>query len=161
MSDVSDSLFGIDVAKLSKVSPRELAIRFAFGAGISVVSGSSGIVLGSIVGGMLLAFPAIAPATLTLIEKKDGNTAAVHDVGGAVFGGIGLVAFALVGAYLFQRLPDPVVLLSCLAAWSAVSVGVYVLRSENLLSLPAVVQGRLPGCRRSDPDAPGRQGPPR
>ncbi len=144
MRETRDPLFGLDVGELSKVSASDLAIRFAFGAAISIVSGLSGIVLGSIVGGMLLAFPAIAPATLTLIEKKEGNAAAVHDVGGAVFGGIGLVAFALCGAYLFEGLPDPVVLRSCLAAWSAVSVGFYVLRSEERLPLPVAVQGRLP-----------------
>lgn len=149
MSGRSEPLFGADLGELRSVSGRDLAIRFAFGAGISVVSGVGGIVLGATVGGMLLAFPAIAPATLTLIERQDGNAAAVHDVGGAVFGAVGLVAFAVVGDLLFGRTPAPAVLFACLAAWMAVSLALYVARAEGLMA----------GFGRQPPGGPDRPSP--
>lgn len=152
MTGRAEPLFGADLGELRKVKLDQLALRFAFGAAISVVAGLGGILLGSIVGGMLLAFPAIAPATLTLIEKEQGNAAAVHDVGGAVFGGAGLVAFALAGTYLFGRITAPVVLLTCLIAWTAVAVALYVLRSKELLPLPEPIRGRPPGGRHRAPE---------
>lgn len=137
-------LFGINLGALRKVRASELALRFAFGAAISIIAGIGGIVLGSVVGGMLLAFPAIAPATLTLIEKKEGNLAAVHDVGGAIFGGVGLVAFAVAGDYLFGHVGAPVVLAICLASWTVVSIFFYLLRATEILPLPEHIQGMSP-----------------
>jgi len=96
---------------------------------------------------MLLAFPAIAPATLALIEREQGNASAVHDVGGAVFGGLGLVAFAVAGTELFGSIPAPAVLVACLAAWTAVSIFLYVLRAEDILVLPCTIQTPGPGRR--------------
>lgn len=147
MSEPAPGLFGLDLGELRHVQGSSLALRFAFGAAISVVAGLGGMSLGHVVGGMLLAFPAIAPATLTLIERDQGNAAAVHDVGGAVFGGVGLVGFAFVGTELFGTIPAPGVLLACLGAWTVVSVFLYVLRAENRLVLPGTIQ-RPGGDRR-------------
>lgn len=144
MSKQSQPLFGADFGELRKVKGGDLAVRFAFGAAISVIAGLAGIVLGHIVGGMLLAFPAIAPATLTLIEKEDGNAAAVRDVGGAIFGGTGLVAFALVGDFLFGRIPAAGVLVACLLAWTAVSISFYTLRSKGRIPLPDAIRAMAP-----------------
>lgn len=148
MSERDEPIFGIDLGELRNVKASQLAVRFAFGAIISVAAGLGGIYLGSIVGGMLLAFPAIAPAALTLIEKEDGNAAAVHDVGGAVFGGVGLIAFAVVGALLFDRTAAPLVLLASVGAWAVVSVALYVLRAEERIPLPEAIRGRAPGSPR-------------
>lgn len=161
MSEQSQPLFGADLSALRKVKPADLAIRFGFGAAISVVAGLAGIVLGHIVGGMLLAFPAIAPATLTLIEKEDGNAAAVHDVGGAIFGGIGLVAFALVGFFLFGRLPAAAVLVACLLAWSAVSIAFYTLRSKERIPLPEAIRGMAPRTTDAIASRAGKRPPDR
>src|SRR5438876_639488 len=79
---------GIDLGKLREVVPRDLALRFAFGAGISIIAGLAGLLVSSRFGGMFLAFPAILPATLTLLEEKDGTEHAVHDVRGAALGAI-------------------------------------------------------------------------
>lgn len=144
MSRGDEPLFGADLGELRKAKVGPLALRFAFGAAISIIAGLAGMSLGSIIGGMLLAFPAIAPATLTLIEKEDGNAAAVHDVGGAVFGGVGLIAFAVVGMLLFGRVAAPVALVACLGAWTVVAVTLYVLRSKERLPLPESIRGAHP-----------------
>jgi uncharacterized membrane protein (GlpM family) len=144
MSTTSTPLFGADMSELRKVKFASLAMRFGFGAAISVIAGLAGITLGTVVGGMLLAFPAILPAALTLIEKEDGNADAVHDVGGAILGGFGLIAFAIAGALLFAKIPIAAVVLCCLAAWTVTSLVLYVLRSKEHLPLPRSINGRAP-----------------
>ena len=81
---------GFDWSKLRKASPSELLIRFVFGGGIALVAAISGSVFGPRFGGLFLAFPAVLPATLTLIEKKEGTTKAWADASGGVLGAIGL-----------------------------------------------------------------------
>lgn len=137
-------LFGVDLGQLRSVTANQLALRFAFGAAASIIAGVGGIALGAVVGGILLGFPAIAPATLTLLERDDGNPAAVHDIGGAVFGGVGLVAFAVVATFGFARLRAPLVLAACLAAWTLTAVGLYVARSKERIPLPRAIQGATP-----------------
>ncbi|HET9689809.1 MAG TPA: hypothetical protein VFP61_01550, partial [Acidimicrobiales bacterium] len=98
---------------------------------------------GAVLGGALLAFPAILPAALTLIEQEDGTPAAVHEVGGAVFGGLGLIAFAALAWALLTTVPSAVALAAA-AAWTAVAVAFYVLRATGRLPLPRSIAGRRP-----------------
>jgi len=127
----SEPLFELDLGELRQVRPRDLAVRFAFGAVISVVAGVVGQAAGSRAGGALLAFPAILPATLTLIEKEDGTAAAVADVRGSVLGALALVAFALVAFVSLGRLPPPASLAAALGAWIVVALGLYVIRARR------------------------------
>lgn len=94
-----------EAAKLRTVTPRDYLVRFAFGFLISVVSGAVTDVVGPRVGGLFLAFPAILPATVTLLEKKEGLAQAVSDIRGATIGAIGLVAFACLVTGYVQRSP--------------------------------------------------------
>ncbi len=121
-----EPLVGLDVGKLRKVKGRDLLVRFAFGAGVSIGAGLIGMVAGARVGGMFLAFPAILPATLTLIEQKEGNDKAAQDVAGAILGAAGLVAFAVTAAFTLGRFPAVPALLLATAAWLVVSVAVYL-----------------------------------
>ena len=73
---------------------RHHAVRFIFGAAISAVAGLVGMRFGLRGGGIFLAFPAILPASLTLIEKKEDTDRAVGDIKGAVLGSTGLLLFA-------------------------------------------------------------------
>src|SRR5204862_416137 len=73
---------------------RDFALRFAFGAGIALASGVVGAVAGERIGGVLLGFPAILPASLTLIERKDGRHEAAVDATGAILGSVALILFA-------------------------------------------------------------------
>src|SRR5205807_1721182 len=100
-----ERLVGAQPGKLGKMRPQELALRFAFGASISVVAGLVSLAWGRRAGGMFLAFPAILPATLTLIEKKEGTDDARHDVAGAFLGAFGLVAFGAVTVWALHRMP--------------------------------------------------------
>ncbi|MDA8044182.1 MAG: hypothetical protein M0Z30_02935 [Actinomycetota bacterium] len=109
----------MDLASVRKARPRDYAIRFAFGAVISVVAALITKGAGARLGGAFLAFPAILPASLTLIQEKDGSRDADRDAVGSVLGGVALVIFAAVAQEIFGKIPAPAVLACCLAAWLA------------------------------------------
>ena len=117
---------GFDWSKLRSAKPGELGIRFAFGAIVALVAGIVAAAAGPKVGGLFLAFPAILPASLTLIEKKEGTTKAWADASGGVLGAVGMAAFALT-ALLLLRWSPVVALLLALLAWCVVSVGLHFL----------------------------------
>ena len=99
--------------RLRDVKPSELLIRFAFGAGIALIAGLVGMRFGPRLGGLFLAFPAVLPASLTLLEKKDGRDKADVDALGAILGSVGMVVFAFVA---FLALP-PLGGFAAAAAW--------------------------------------------
>ena len=117
---------GFDWSKLSKTHPPELLIRLVFGAGIALVAAVAGAVFGSRFGGLFLAFPAVLPATLTLIEKKEGTAKAWADASGGAVGAVGLAAFAFTTLRLLPTNPL-VALLLALLAWLVVAAGLYFL----------------------------------
>ena len=95
----------------SRVKQDGMITRFGlfFGGLITALAGVIAKQFGAAVGGLFLAFPAISPASATLIEetreakegKKGlhgaprGREAASMDAGGAAMGSIGLLLFAL------------------------------------------------------------------
>src|SRR6185437_3027289 len=114
----------------------EYAVRFLFGGIITVLAGLIAEKYGPSVGGLFLAFPAILPASATLIEKHEiqrkhrrgfhgtvrGREVASIDAAGAAIGSFGLVAFGLV---VWQFLPGnkPVpILVTATLAWLATAV---------------------------------------
>ncbi|HEY6471004.1 MAG TPA: DUF3147 family protein [Candidatus Dormibacteraeota bacterium] len=99
-------------------------LRFAFGFVISVAAAFIAQRAGAKVGGLFLAFPAILPATLTLIERREGHAQAVSDVRWATLGAIGMIAFALVMVGLVRHAPI-VALMCAIVAWIVVGVGLY------------------------------------
>jgi nicotinamide-nucleotide amidase len=115
----------LDFKKIGSVRPREYLIRFAFGASISLIAGILTLAFGPRFGGLFLAFPAILPATLTLLEKKDGLAQATADVRGAVIGSIGMIGFAVVAMTLIPRSPL-IGLIAALVTWAVVSMVVYL-----------------------------------
>jgi hypothetical protein len=88
----------------------EYLVRFVLGGAMTVIAGLIAARFGPVVGGLFLAFPAIFPASATLIEKhvrerkekkglpgaRRGKEAAALDAAGAALGSFGLAAFALV-----------------------------------------------------------------
>jgi hypothetical protein len=118
--------FGDDPAKLKKVGVGELVVRFAFGAAISLVAGFVGLAAGARAGGMFLAFPAILPAALTMIERKEGRRQALEDERGSVYGALGLIVFAVVCEALIVGLAAVVTLAVALAAWAVSAVACYL-----------------------------------
>lgn len=120
----------------SRLEPSKLALRFGFGAAVSVVAGVIGSVAGDRAGGMFLAFPAILPATLTLVEQNEGISRAVSETRGAVVGALALVGFAGVVIALVTHVPGIVALLLATAGWflganALYFIGVRMARSLN------------------------------
>ena len=88
----------------------EFLIRFVFGGLVAATAGIIAKQFGPAIGGLFLAFPAIFPATATLIESHEkrkkreagfdgtrrGRQAAGIDAAGAALGAIGLIGFAAV-----------------------------------------------------------------
>jgi uncharacterized protein DUF3147 len=112
---------------LRSVQPRDLAVRFAFGFGVSVAAGIVTLAFGSRTGGLFLAFPAVLPASLTLIENKEGRRQAEGNAVGAIIGAVALVAFALTARALFTHIPGAAVEAIALGAWLGVSLLLYLL----------------------------------
>ena len=106
---------------------RDYIIRFCFGAAISLVAGLIGMKFGPRLGGVFLAFPAILPASLTLIAKKEGNDPAARDSSGAVLGAIAMIAFAVIVSLWAVRLGVVLALAIGLVVWLVVAVALYAL----------------------------------
>ena len=125
-SQPGEPLAGVDLAKLSKIRPKDLVVRFGFGAAISLVAGLISLGFGARAGGMFLAFPAILPASLTLVEKKEGTEAANHDLDGTILGAAALGAFALVAGVGLRAGSAALALPAALATWLGASLVAYV-----------------------------------
>lgn len=113
----------------------EYAIRFVLGGATTVLAGLIGARFGPVVGGLFLAFPAIFPASATMIERHErerkekagllgvrrGQQAAALDALGATLGSIGLTAFAVVIWQLIKVSPALALFLAMLF-WFGVSI---------------------------------------
>ena len=60
-----------DISALKTTKWYEYALRFLFGGAITVVTGVLAGHYGPVFGGLFLAFPAIFPASATLVEKHE------------------------------------------------------------------------------------------
>jgi len=130
-----------NLGALSEVRWYEYLIRFVLGGAMTVVAGLIAARFGPIIGGLFLAFPAILPASATLIEKhqrerkesaglmvmRRGKDAAALDAAGAVLGSFGLVAFALIVCLVIEWTP-PLALVLATVTWLVVSVSAWMLR---------------------------------
>jgi Protein of unknown function (DUF3147) len=115
----------VEPGKLREVKFRECLVRFALGAAISIIAGIIGKAVGARFGGAFLAFPSILPASLTLIQDKEGTRRADRNAIGAVLGGAGLVVFAMIGEASFGHIEPFLALVLCLAGWVVSSVALY------------------------------------
>ncbi|HWE64015.1 MAG TPA: DUF3147 family protein [Chloroflexota bacterium] len=114
-------------AKLREISWRAYLVRFVFGGLVTVVAGVIGMVFGPSVGGLFLAFPSIAVASLTLIEHNEGKNAVGADAAGTSIGSLGLLGFGLIVWKLAPRLPGWQVLGLGLIVWFALSSSLWLL----------------------------------
>jgi hypothetical protein len=100
----------VNFASLRETKVHEYVVRFAFGGICTVFAGFMAKRYGPAVGGLFLAFPAIFPASATMIESHEkrrkaelgmngtlrGRMAASIDASGAALGCVGLAGFAMV-----------------------------------------------------------------
>jgi uncharacterized membrane protein (GlpM family) len=111
--------------EIAGMGRRQALIRFAAGAGASLAAALVSELGGARMSGPLLALPAILLASFTLIEGDKGAEAARDDARGAVFGGVGMVAFAVVAAWLLGRMATWSVLLLATVAWAVTALVLY------------------------------------
>ena len=127
----------VDPGKLATHRLGDYAVRFLFGAGISLAAGVAGMVFGPRIGGVLLGFPAILPASLTLIQKAEGRDEASIDSVGAILGAVAMIAFAVVVSVSVTSLGVVPSLAIALLTWVAVAVGLYFLVAITFEREPA------------------------
>jgi len=118
----------IDPAGLRKAEPWEYVVRFGFGGAVTACTGLIAQRYGPAIGGLFLAFPAILPATLTLVERHDGRRDAADDARGSVLGAVALLIFAAVALLLVNVFPPALTLAAATAAWCAAAVALWTLR---------------------------------
>jgi hypothetical protein len=134
----------VDPSVIGQTNWYEYAVRFLFGGLITALAGIIAKKFGPSIGGLFLAFPAIFPASATLIEKHEkqkkekeglrgtqrGRQAASVDAAGAAMGSIGLSVFALLVWQFLPRHSPWMVLTGATVAWLAVSVLIWQVRKR-------------------------------
>ena len=117
----------MEPGKLRGLQLREYVIRFALGAAISILAGFLSKAVNARFGGAFLAFPSILPASLTLIQEKEGTRRADRNAIGAALGGIGLVVFGMIGEAAFGHLEPFVALALAILGWLVTSFALYAM----------------------------------
>ncbi len=122
----------------------EYSVRFLLGGLITAAAALITKQWGPAIGGLFLAFPAILPASTTLIAKHErehkeqiglhghrgGRGAAAADAAGASMGAIGLLAFAVIAWKLLPILNPAAVLAIASAGWMLVSALAWRIRKS-------------------------------
>jgi len=122
----------------------EYAARFVFGGLITAVVGIIATKYGPGIGGLFLAFPAIFPASATLIERHEkqrkeqkgvagtrrARQAAGADAVGAAMGSVGLLAFAFVTWKWMPRHSAWMVIAAATLAWAAAAWSIWIIRKR-------------------------------
>jgi hypothetical protein len=134
----------IDPSGLYETKWHEYAVRFLLGGLITAIAGLIAKAWGPGIAGLFLGFPAIFPASVTLIEKhqreqkqrkglhgeKRAIDVAADDALGAAMGSVGLVGFAVTCWLLFPRYPAVLVLAAATSAWSLTAGSMWILRKR-------------------------------
>src|ERR1700752_1539759 len=134
----------VEPSALTKTRWYEYAIRFVFGGLITVAAGIIAKRFGPGIGGLFLAFPAIFPASATLIERHEkekkehiglhGTFRARRVVGveaaGTAIGSIGLFVFALLIAKFLSNSRPTLVIAASTVSWMLVSGIVWFIRKR-------------------------------
>ena len=115
----------VSLRELRQPKPWEYGIRFLFGGLVTAGSGLLAQRFGPEVGGLFLGFPAILPATLTLMQRHGGRRKAIDEGRGATLGSVALVAFASVVWGMSTTWAAPLVLVVATVAWLIVSLALW------------------------------------
>jgi hypothetical protein len=117
----------VDARHLRDTTVGEHLVRFVFGGGVAVATGLVAHRWGPEIGGLFLAFPAILPASLTLVKEHDGRARALDDARGARLGVLALAAFAGTAWLLAPRIHPALALALAMLMWLAVGVAGWML----------------------------------
>jgi len=134
------------LAALQESKPHEYLLRFFFGGMCTAVAGLVAKAYGPVVGGLFLAFPAIFPASASLIESHErkrkneigadgtqrGRMAAAIDAAGAALGCIGLMIFGWFVAALLEGYPTVIVIAVASALWLVSVLALWEVRKRRL-----------------------------
>lgn len=137
-------LVKVDPSSLRRTRWYEYAIRFVLGGLITVAAGAIAKKWGPGVGGLFLAFPAIFPASATLIDKHEaerkerkglsgrerGKDAAAVEACGAALGSISLVLFAAGVWWFLPHRTSWLVLAGAALVWLCGSVVLWIIRKR-------------------------------
>jgi Protein of unknown function (DUF3147) len=132
----------IHTAALKESKWHEYVIRFAFGGLITAITGAIAGAWGPGVAGLFLAFPAIFPASATLLEKHErerkgrkgmrgerrAREVAADDALGAAMGGIGLLFFAVTCWWMLPRYSPGLALGAAVIAWLVAAFTMWLVR---------------------------------
>jgi hypothetical protein len=132
----------VSLTALRQTGWTELVLRFLLGGGITASAGFIAMKFCPVIGGLLLAFPAILPAGLTLVEKHEdqkmaekgmrrgrrGRQAAAATAAGAILGSCGMIMFGFIVWQLAPYYQPWIVLGSATLVWSAVALCLWALR---------------------------------
>jgi hypothetical protein len=138
-------LINLQFGALKRTRWYEYLTRFVLGGLITALTGWLANRYGPVFGGLFLAFPAIFPASATLLEKHErakkrkagivstirGRLAAALDARGAIMGALGAMAFAAVVWKLLPQAGLSATLLLALVAWFAVSSLLWYVRKRH------------------------------
>lgn len=138
------------IIRLDTSTPRqtrwsEYVLRFVFGGLVTAAAGVIADKFGPSIGGLFLAFPAIFPASATLIEKHErekkqrqglngtqrGRDAAALLATGSALACAGLLLF---GALVWMALPNHrpwLVLSAATVVWALASSGLWLIRRRS------------------------------
>lgn len=134
----------VDFSAIHQSHLHEYILRFLFGGLITAAAGLIAKHYGAAPAGLFLAFPAIFPASATLIEKHEiekkhkagqhgtmrGRVVASVDAAGAAMGSLGLLGFGLVTWLMLPRFSAWLVLPVAAALWFAIAFAMWWLRKR-------------------------------
>ena len=111
----------LQTSDIRRAGRKAILVRFAAGATTSVIAGLIALAAGARGGGILLAFPAILAASLTLIEEEGDAPLAREDARGAILGAVALTAFAAIAAATLGVVSGGLALLLATVGWALVA----------------------------------------
>jgi Protein of unknown function (DUF3147) len=137
-------LVQVDTSTVKQTRWHELAVRFLLGGLITAFAGIIGKKYGASVGGLFLAFPAIFPASATLIdkhEKEKKQRAGLNgrgrarqlvsvDAAGTAMGSVGLFGFAWLIHELIRSYSPWLVIAAATVVWMSTSVLIWYIRKR-------------------------------
>lgn len=134
----------IDTSAWKQTGWHEYALRFLFGGTVTCLAGIIAKEYGPVVGGVFLAFPAIFPASVTLIQKHEeqkkkeqglsgerrARQVASVEAAGTAMGSAGLFAF---GGIVWQMMPQhgaALVIAGATLGWGLVALVVWLVHKR-------------------------------